>query len=509
MGSFECLSDHIDIDLERVRITSSNNNSSDEEDLALRLYQSFERQRPFNFSKLNTLDEWKNTVNVLSSSSATTLDDEEWSRILSLSYNHLPHNLKACLLYLGVFFPEDHEIYAKELARLWHAEGLVRAFKNENFDALANREAQNENLLHVVKSENNSNFPQKGFRWRSYISFLRGKSFSIFSNNNLLRVLFCYDRLVNHKIIVDLVHLRFLRVGNDIELSRAHGFLKSRCRESIELSSSWNIQTLDGYGVVSYRLDEGRKYLEFPQLHYIRCNKYFCGNPPNFVHKVDWIRIEDCSEEYVTNIPCLKKVHIIECEGKKSNASYIANLAYLEQLERLRISGMGETHIPIISDIVLLKNLRKLALDGMCFEWEEINILSTLARLEVLKLHWRSCVGKEWEIQEEVLFCRLIALVIIDCDLKHWKASSHNFPKLEHLFLWQCHRLREIPIDFAEISTLKSIKVRFCLPSVVKSAKKIQEERRDYGNYNMVVIEQDKRGSKENLSEEESSEVNE
>ncbi|XP_031104162.1 disease resistance protein RPP13-like [Ipomoea triloba] len=89
------------------------------------------------FSKLNTLDEWKNTANALSSS-ATTLDDEECSRILSLSYNHLPHNLKACFLYLGVF-PEDHKINANELAKLWLGEGLVKAFENENFDAVANR----------------------------------------------------------------------------------------------------------------------------------------------------------------------------------------------------------------------------------------------------------------------------------------------------------------------------------------------------------------------------------
>ncbi|XP_019156822.1 PREDICTED: disease resistance protein RPP13-like [Ipomoea nil] len=153
------------------------------------------------FSKLNTLDEWISTANALSSS-ATTLDDEECLRILSLSYNHLPHNLKGCFLYLGVF-PEDHEIHANNLARLWLAEGLVKTFENENFDAVANRymqelmdrnliilsqlcsrgrkiksfrmhdllhafcvrEAQKENLLHVVMSENRSDFPQKGVRW--------------------------------------------------------------------------------------------------------------------------------------------------------------------------------------------------------------------------------------------------------------------------------------------------------------------------------------------------------
>nr|GMC79887.1 disease resistance protein RPP13-like isoform X6 [Ipomoea batatas]GMC90611.1 disease resistance protein RPP13-like isoform X6 [Ipomoea batatas] len=137
----------------------------------------------------------------------------------------------------------------------------------------------------------------------------------------------------------------------------------------------------------------------------------------------------------------------------------------------------------------------------MEFEWEEINILSKLPRLEVLKLEWMSCEGEEWEIQEEVIFCQLIALVIDESELKHWKASSHNFPKLEHLLLWSCCKLREIPNDFAEISTLKSIKLRGCHPSAVESARKIQEEQHDYGNYNMIVLEFEKSLSKEPNSE--------
>nr|GMD61997.1 disease resistance protein RPP13-like isoform X6 [Ipomoea batatas] len=84
------------------------------------------------------------------------------------------------------------------------------------------------------------------------------------------------------------------------------------------------------------------------------------------------------------------------------------------------------------------------------------------------------------------------------CDLNHWKASSQNFPKLEHLYIECCCELREIPIGFAEISTLKSIKLWRCLPSAVESAKKIQDEQRDYGNNDMVVIEEDTFNAEDN-----------
>ncbi|XP_019191736.1 PREDICTED: putative disease resistance RPP13-like protein 3 [Ipomoea nil] len=153
------------------------------------------------FSKLHTLDEWKNVVEALNSSATTTTIDEECSRILSSSYNHLPHSLKACFLYLSIF-PEDREIHVKEIVKLWVAEGLVKASKDMSFEAVARRhiqelkdrnlilvsrpskwgkriktfkmhdllhsfcvrEATKDNLLFVVY-ESGSNFPKKDFRW--------------------------------------------------------------------------------------------------------------------------------------------------------------------------------------------------------------------------------------------------------------------------------------------------------------------------------------------------------
>ncbi|KAK9006983.1 hypothetical protein V6N11_019313 [Hibiscus sabdariffa] len=45
--------------------------------------------------------------------------------ILSFSYHDLPHYLKSCFLYVGVF-PRNHHIPVKKLIRLWIAEGLVK-----------------------------------------------------------------------------------------------------------------------------------------------------------------------------------------------------------------------------------------------------------------------------------------------------------------------------------------------------------------------------------------------
>ena len=45
--------------------------------------------------------------------------------MLSLSYNDLSHELKTCLLYLGMY-PQDYKIYKFDLERKWLAEGFVR-----------------------------------------------------------------------------------------------------------------------------------------------------------------------------------------------------------------------------------------------------------------------------------------------------------------------------------------------------------------------------------------------
>ncbi|XP_047971480.1 disease resistance protein RPP13-like [Salvia hispanica] len=47
------------------------------------------------------------------------------TKFISLSYESLPHYLRPCFLYLGLF-PEDYEISASKLIRLWIGEGFIQ-----------------------------------------------------------------------------------------------------------------------------------------------------------------------------------------------------------------------------------------------------------------------------------------------------------------------------------------------------------------------------------------------
>ncbi|XP_031101087.1 putative late blight resistance protein homolog R1B-14 [Ipomoea triloba] len=479
------------------------------------------------FSKLNTLNEWVNIAKALDSSTTTTIA-ATCSKILSLSYNHLPHHLKACFLYLGVF-PEDKEINANELARLWSAEGLVKASENKTFDVVAERriqelmdrnlilvrkwsccgrkikvfrvhdllhafcvkEAQKENLLRVIPG-NGLDFPQRCFRWVSIQSSNPDVSTLCYSSRScrsilcfseceilnleqfkLLRVFFFIrNRMYNN--FVDLVHLRYLPPA-----LRSHNIM--------ELFKAWNLQTL-------YICSDHRNYLEFPQLQYFRC-LIIMRHPPKFVHQnlqsISWLEPKHCTKEFFTHVPNVKKIRI-NGEIRECN-DCIENLVSLQQLERLHIytSLYGDTSpnmIQINSHIVLLKRLKRLKFEYNHFEWNGINVLCKLPRLEVLKLLSGACVGELWELQEDDKFCHLIVLEIHSTDLKDWKAPGDHFPKLEHLSLFSCHKLKEIPNGFAEISRLKSIQLTDCRPPVIVSAKEIKEEQHDYLNNIVDVV---------------------
>ncbi|KAM3372885.1 hypothetical protein ACQJBY_019672 [Aegilops geniculata] len=72
--------------------------------------------------------DWKKVCRRLGPELETNPTLEAMGRILTLSYNDLPYNLKACFLYLCAF-PEDYEIKRGPLIRRWAAEGFIAAMR--------------------------------------------------------------------------------------------------------------------------------------------------------------------------------------------------------------------------------------------------------------------------------------------------------------------------------------------------------------------------------------------
>ncbi|XP_028114780.1 putative disease resistance RPP13-like protein 3 [Camellia sinensis] len=80
-------------------------------------------------------------------------DSAHVTQILALSFTDLPHHLKLCFLYLGLF-PEDFEIEAERLIWLWVAEGFIQQAEGETLEETAAEylnELIDRNLIQVAQ----------------------------------------------------------------------------------------------------------------------------------------------------------------------------------------------------------------------------------------------------------------------------------------------------------------------------------------------------------------------
>nr|GMD82816.1 putative disease resistance RPP13-like protein 3 [Ipomoea batatas] len=283
--------------------------------------------------------------------------------------------------------------------------------------------------------------------------------------------------------LMGLVHLRFLRSYSALKLN------------TLPLFMLWNLQRLEFDG--DYSQNESLNIWGLPQLKKLITHR---GNirlvPPRSVHhnleSIAFLDYRSCTEELFMRIPNLRILGVdkdfkINLEPKV----WFGSLACLYKLEYLKVRGdpykcstihsMGTLSIENV-----LPNLKTLKLDKTYFNWDSLNIVGMLPKLEVLILKGDATFGKKWKPKDGG-FHGLKLLSIYYCDLQIWEATSGHFPVLECLVLMGMSSLKKIPSDFADIATLKSIKLYDCLKSAISSAKCIQEEQREYGNNDFSV----------------------
>lgn len=79
----------------------------------------------------NLKEQWEYIRNSLGTSHGENPTLDGMRKILNLSYTNLPHCIKACFLYVGIY-PEDFTIKKDDLIKLWVAEGFVRTAHNDH-----------------------------------------------------------------------------------------------------------------------------------------------------------------------------------------------------------------------------------------------------------------------------------------------------------------------------------------------------------------------------------------
>ncbi|KAL6847446.1 hypothetical protein ACP4OV_023299 [Aristida adscensionis] len=105
----------------------------------------------------NEPNKWEYVFNSLGSSLEVSPSLEGMRQILNLSYIHLPHYLKTCMLYLGIY-PEDYTIKKDDLARQWVAEGFISKVHGVDLEDIAKsyfNELINRSMIQPTKTDYN------------------------------------------------------------------------------------------------------------------------------------------------------------------------------------------------------------------------------------------------------------------------------------------------------------------------------------------------------------------
>ncbi|KAM3249956.1 hypothetical protein P3L10_011726 [Capsicum annuum] len=149
---------------------------------------------------------------------------------------------------------------------------------------------------------------------------------------------------------------------------------------------------------------------------------------------------------------------------------------------------------PILG-LQLPSNLKKLVLSRVPAD-RAVSFIAGLPVLEYLQLinyhGWNK--SKEWCIPPAVTLHKLRLLKLVDLGTTTWDASEESFPQLETLVIRSCYKLEKTPLSFADIPTLKQVKLIGSLAeSLEASAVRIKEDViENEGNDRIEIITKDK-----------------
>ncbi|KAH0646493.1 hypothetical protein KY284_034377 [Solanum tuberosum] len=350
-------------------------------------------------SSKRTLDEWNEVAQ--SVTSLVNLDDyQRCSRVLALSYNHLPSHLKACFLYFGVF-KKSSEIPIGNLIRLWMAEGLFKlrgigdlekeacSLLHDLIDRslivvckhsldgkvktcrihdllhdLCLRESESESLLYVSNPPISDTNVHQHRRWVSFhqqpvqdffplpfltygktrsLHFLAVKPYSLefelgLDRFKLLRVLDLLGSGVWHlpNGLSNLVSLRYLRAA-------CSGYPPIYKLRNLQFLSFREVNKLQP---IEFHLPDGT--WKMSQLRHLDSASFYLCSPPKVsgnkyrvlenLQSVHGLRPVCCTKEMFEGIKKVKKLGICgESKHFDESPKCLDNLIYLPELEALKI----------------------------------------------------------------------------------------------------------------------------------------------------------------------------
>nr|XP_009798058.1 PREDICTED: LOW QUALITY PROTEIN: late blight resistance protein R1-A-like [Nicotiana sylvestris] len=177
----------------------------------------------------------------------------------------------------------------------------------------------------------------------------------------------------------------------------------------------------------------------------------------------------------------------LKCKFRGDSSGPFPDLDFPTRLETLHIIAVFWYQMfPVC---ISGSNLKDLTMFKFRLGNENLSSIAQLQNLQALQLTSIQFDDEKWEVSSDE-FIQLKVLKLIDCNsLKEWTVSDDAFPNLERLVLRRCWNIKETPSCFGDILSLKSIEVKYCNESVVKSARVIRETQvEEYQNADFKLI---------------------
>ncbi|WMV48548.1 hypothetical protein MTR67_041933, partial [Solanum verrucosum] len=370
---------------------------------------------------------------------------EEYSlATMQLSFDNLPHCLKPCLLYMGMF-SEDARISASKLISLWIAEGFV-----ENTESGRLMEEEAEGYLMDLISSN--------------VVMLSKRSYNANGGESIDVIPFCQISELRLLKVLDLISytVEFLSLATFKPLNQLKYLAVLADKFYFDPGTHLpHIETLIvknfPYGVrlpVSFLEMEKLRHAHFGLAEFDK-QGLFEGSSKlenlRILKKIVTFPI-DRLDVLSRRCPNLQQLQITFEDDEEPFCPKLENLTQLQELQ------LSFVHPRILSGLQLPSNLNKLVLKGIHIE-SAISFIAELPSLEYLQLQ-EVCFpqSEEWCLGD-IMFHKLKLLKLVQLGISRWDASEESFPLLETLVIKKCIYLEEIPLSFVDIPSLKQIKL--------------------------------------------------
>ncbi|PIA62974.1 hypothetical protein AQUCO_00200769v1 [Aquilegia coerulea] len=475
--------------------------------------------------KERTHDAWSKT---LPNVNLQLTQDSICRQILALSYTDLPYYLKSCFLYLGLF-PEDYQIKANRLIRLWIAEGFVLARGEQKMEDVAEdylEELIQRNMIQLVKrkyqegpvgtcrihyfwrdlaiseAKNDRFLDIHGKKYNSTSGMTRSRRLAIHSVNTNQNV----RHFSNHKL------RSLLFFDKELEISK----WRSKFGECTKM-----LRVLELKGAHLWEKNLPKEIGKLILLHYLGLKNTGLQRLPTSIGKLITLQTLDIRGTNVRSVPkaIWKMQHLRHffwvpaklmqfqkvCVSREDLPRDLLTL-YLPSFIWMDI---GEGLANYFVEFDCLRSLRlyeKLALGNEklqnCFpsSLTELNlercqlrhdpsaVLASLPKVRELCLGVSSYVGREMIFSAKgFVHLRFLQLHKLE-NFEEWRVEDGAMPNLKHLVIRDCGRLKILPNELQEITSLQKIELFGMSKALINNVKENEDW---YKNDRIIIFDGD------------------